>query len=124
MEVAGSNDMKSVKKDILAILNRVANAPAAPVRFDNDATLEEIGLVSELIDSGYLGGAHVEDERGVPIAAVATGITIAGREYAEGLAAEMLRKSAKGRVFAALKYAAVFAFGLATTWITKKLGLG
>ena len=116
--------MQSVKKDILVILNRVATSPGATVRFDANATLEEIGLVSELIDSGYLGGAHVEDERGVPISAVATGITIAGREYAERLAAELRRKSAKGRIFASLKYTAVFALGLAAKWITKKLGLG
>ncbi len=119
--------MQSVRRDFIRILNRIAAEKNLPVEFSANATLDEIRLVSELIDKEYLDGFHSENEVGIPCNAAVRGITIAGREYVDKLEDEELRKSPKGKVIAFLKYAGALLLGvigtLATQWLAKKLGI-
>ena len=119
--------MKSVRKKLIRILSGVAATREFPIQFGENSTLDEIRLVSDLIDNDYLDGGHVENESGVPCNAVITGITLSGREYVDQLEAEEFEKSSKGRLLRILKYLGVFALGvvgtLLTQWLMKKLGL-
>jgi len=119
--------MQSVRKDFIRILNRIAAEKNLPVEFSSNATLDEIRLVSELIDHEYLDGFHSENEVGIPCSAVVRGITISGREYVDQLEDEQFKRSSKGKVFAFLKYAGALLLGvigtLATQWLAKRLGI-
>lgn len=119
--------MRSVRGDLINILNLVAESKDLPITFATNVTSESIRLVSDLIDNGYLDGSHVEDAKGVPCHAIVTGITIPGREYVDELEAQVFSASSKGKLIVVLKYGAVFILGIIGTllaqWFAKKLGL-
>ena len=119
--------MESVRKDLIEILNRIAATKELPIEFGTHATLDEIRLVADLIERDFLDGTHTEDGNGIPINALVTGITLAGREYVDELEDERFKKSSAGRLVSFLKYVGVFILGilgtLLTQWIAKKLGL-
>jgi hypothetical protein len=119
--------MRSVRHNLISILNRVASAQSFPVDFSSNSTLDEIKLVSDLIDQSYLSGDHTDNEVGVPSCVVVTGITLAGRHYVEQLENEQFNASSMGKTLTYLKYAAVFMLGIIGTlvsqWLAKRLGL-
>jgi hypothetical protein len=120
--------MKSIRKEVIAILKKVANkVDQEPMVFGNGTATDEVRLVSELIDDGYLDGGHVEDEMGRPCHATVTGISISGHEYIDSLQVDAFHASHKGRTIAILKYVAVFVLGIIATllskWLAKKLGV-
>jgi len=120
-------DMQSVSKDLIAILNRIAASNVFPIEFGATVSMEEIGLVANLLDRGFLDGWHTENQEGVPCNATVTGISLAGREYVDELENERFGKSGKGRLLSFLKYAGIFVLGILGTLLTqliaKKLGL-
>lgn len=116
-----------MRKDLIAILNRMAATKDFPVHFGANTTLEEIRLVSDLIDRDLLDGTHVENEMGIPCNAIVRGITLTGREYVDELEDREFEKSTQGRLATCLKFGGTFLLGiigtLLTQWIAKKLGL-
>ncbi|MBT7298512.1 MAG: hypothetical protein HN849_03310 [Victivallales bacterium] len=120
--------MKIVRKQVVAILKKVADRnDQSPVEFGNGSASDEVRLVAELIDDGYLDGSHMEDEMGRPCHATVTGISIAGHDHIDQLRNEGFRASKKGKALAMAKYIAVFALGIIATvvsqWLAKKLGV-
>ena len=51
--------MESVRPRLIAILNRIAASAEDHVVFAEQATLDEIRLVAQLIDDGYLAGKYI-----------------------------------------------------------------
>ncbi len=77
--------MDSVRPRLVAVLNHIAAAKDDQITFADNATLEEVGLVAQLIDNGYLDRSYVPNERGIPCHAVVTGITLSGRRFVDEL---------------------------------------
>jgi hypothetical protein len=75
--------MESVRPRLISILNRVAASTDDQLIFADNATLDEIRLVAQLIDDHYLAGNYECDEEERPFNAIVTGITLTGRRYVE-----------------------------------------
>jgi hypothetical protein len=76
--------MESIRPRLVELLNLVAKA-GGNVEFAGNSTLEEIRLVAQLIDEGYLEGECLPNESGVPCCAMVTAITLSGRKYVDQL---------------------------------------
>ena len=119
--VAAKGNMQSVRTDIIKTLNRIADEAEFPIVYDKDSSLQEIRLISDLIDAGHLDGEYVPDERGVPCAAAVTRITLSGRAYVDELENQRYRQSPRGRAVAMVKYCAIFLSGIVATLLTQWL---
>ena len=119
-------NQNSTEKDMILLFNQIEAANEYPMKFGEDAALKNICLLSNLIDAGFLQGAHMEDETGVPVFAAVTGIPIAGREYIEKLKNQEFKKSIRGRLFTFLKYLGAGSIGIILTLVTQLIlkGLG
>lgn len=119
--------MKIIRPDLIRILNGVAECEEFPIHYAENATLDEIGLVAELMDQGLLCGSYVSNEVGRPCHVVVLGITLSGREYVSNLKDSQTKESTSGKTFLVLKYICIFLLGvlgtLLTQWLSKLLGL-
>jgi len=113
--------MQSVRKEQIALLNRMASTEAWPVTFGENSTMAEIALVADFIANGYLQGGSVPNSIGQPCHATVTGITPAGREYAVELEAQAFRGSPRGRLWALLKGAAIWLSGVLSLLVAQAL---
>ncbi|MDD5260845.1 MAG: hypothetical protein PHD76_03255 [Methylacidiphilales bacterium] len=112
--------MDSIRPTVIGILNRVASSDE-PISFAENSYLDEIKLVSQLIDDGYLSGEHVEDERGIPCNACVDRITLRGREYADQLEQKHGEASPKGKFKKWGLLFLVWLLGIATAVVTQAL---
>ncbi|MDF7802155.1 hypothetical protein P4C99_21970 [Pontiellaceae bacterium B1224] len=103
--------MKLSSSVIIKVLKTVADADDQ-VEFWNDSSAVEIKVASLLIDDDYLSGGSIKNERGIPIKACATGITLGGLEYLEELKTKRFRSSWKGKLLIAISLIASYLFGV------------
>lgn len=120
--------MKATRKKLMAILQQIADRnDQSPVEFGDGSTSEEVRLVAELIDDGFLEGGHMEDGMGRPCHATVTGITVQGQEQIQSLKTDVFHTSLLGRAIPLFKYIAVFVLGIVGTliaqWLAKTLGI-
>jgi hypothetical protein len=113
--------MESVRPHLIAILNRVAASGGEQIVFADNATLDEIQLVAQLIDDRYLTGDYVCDEDERPCNAVVTGITLTGRRYVEQLEEEHRGATPKGKIKKWAKYGLAYIGGVLTPVLTQAL---
>ena len=113
--------MESVRPTLIAILNRVAASTDDQIVFAENATLDEIRLVAQLIDNRYLAGNYERDEEERPCYAVVTDITLSGRRYVEQLETEHRSGTATGKLKKWAKYGLVYLGGILTPVITQAL---
>lgn len=112
--------MESVRPRLIAILNRIAASAEDHVVFAEQATLDEIRLVAQLIDDGYLAGKYVRNARG-PCNAVVTGITLNGRTYVEQLERDEKNATPKDKIKKWVVYALIYLGGILTLVLAQAL---
>jgi hypothetical protein len=113
--------MESVRPRLIAILNRIAASGGDHVVFAENATLDEIRLVAQLIDDSYLAGDYVRNERDIPCQAVVTGITLSGRAYVEQLERDEKSATPKGKIKKWVVYALIYLGGILTLVVAQAL---
>ena len=112
--------MESVRQKLVELLNRIAES-GGEVEFAGNSNMDEIRLVAQLIDDGYLDGSYVPNESGVPCCAMVNSITLSGRKYADQLEEEHAEKSPQGKLKKYGGYFVVYLGGVLTPVIAQAI---
>jgi hypothetical protein len=83
----------SVRTDLIALLNRVASFSGDYLEFGENSDLREIALVAQLVNDGHFEGSVTQDQKGLPVNARVSGITLKGRAFADELESEQASRS-------------------------------